>query len=374
MDLPDDTPALQQMVRDLRGRLEKESEDERFRLVVESAPTGIIVSDELGEIVMVNRMAEELFGYTRDEFHKLSIEDLVPKRARGGHPKMRKAYHADPHPRAMGQGRDLAAVRKNGEEMKVEIALTPLPSNGKTLVLSSVIDITERKEAEEKLRLYSAELKRSQAEIVRISEDEQRRIGQDLHDDLCSQLSGIGCLTKVIEQNLESKNPESAKMLAEVSEMISQAGTKAREIARGLVPSVLENQGFARALRDMVDRKNEVFGVECQLELSGEDWIDCIDQPIAIQLYRIAQEAISNAIKHSDADEILVKASGTDQGLDLEIRDDGKGMAPDHVSDGMGLLTMRRRAEIIGADFTVEAFPGQGTTLRCRLSYHGKEL
>lgn len=372
--LPDDPETLKRMVNDLRARSDGGAEEERFRLVVESSPTGIVVSNTSGDIVMVNRAAEELFGYSRDEFLQLRIENLVPDNLRTEHPKLREGFQRNPQPRAMGHGRDLSAVRKDGIEIKVEIALTPLPVDGEILILSSIVDITGRKEAEEKLQKYSAELKRSQAEIVRISENEQRRIGQDLHDDLCSQLSGIGCLTKVLEQTLGKENPETVRMLQQVSGMISQAGTKAREIAKGLVPTVLETRGLASALEDMVVRKNELFGVECDVFLSGRDWIDQFDQAVSVQLYRIAQEAVSNAIKHSDADEIRITVSGSPEGLVIEISDDGKGMSPGQVSDGMGLLTMQRRAEIIGADFTVDAVPGEGSTLSCKLSFPSHEI
>lgn len=368
METSDNIDSLKNTIRQLQEQLSLARENDRFRLVVESAPNGILVSNAKGKILMVNKRAEEILGFTREELMDRTIESLVPSRFRKAHPGMRKGFHKDPEPRYMGHGRDLYAMRKDGTEFPVEIALTPIPGGAETLVLSSIIDITERKRSEEKLHHYSNELKRSNAEIVRVSEEEQRRIGQDLHDDLCSQLSGIGCLAKVIEQNLRNDRPEDAEMLSKVSGMISQAGIRAREIARGLVPTVLESQGLGSALREMVARNKELFSVEYGLSIQGEKYLEQWDDAIMIQLFRIAQEAVANAIKHSDAESIDVQLLCSEKELSLQIQDDGKGMAPDHVSNGMGLMTMRRRAEIVGADFELQCSLGKGTTIECRIS------
>lgn len=294
---------------------------DRFQLVVEAAPNGIVVAAPGGKITLVNRRAEEMFGYTRKEFESLSVDQLVPVRYRKEHPARRGKFHEDPKTRAMGAGRDLYAVRKNGEEFPVEIALTPLPEEGEIYVLASIIDITQRK--------------RLEVEIVRISELEQQRIGQDLHDDLCSQLSGIGCLTKVIEQQLRESNPDEAELLKQVTEMVGQAGIRAREIAKGLVPTVLETKGLIRAIEDLVQHQEGLYGIRCRAALTvGSGLDEQLPSHVAIQLYRITQEAVSNAIKHSDCDAIQVEMKMMDDRLELSIKDDGKGMKPNDESDG----------------------------------------
>lgn len=482
MDLPDDVDSLKQLVRSLKQQLTRIEGMDRFRLVVESAPNGIIVSNREGRIVMTNPKAQELFGYTEEEFVERTIEDLVPRSIRDSHPGRRDDFHQHPASRPMGAGRDLYARHSDGQEFPVEIALTPFPGEEEGLVLSSIVDISKRKEVEDELLRYSRELERSnkvlenvhdavfhvtregdvrdwnegaarifgisaedaigkrledicpprhgshpfrdrilpaidqdgkaeetiqchrgdgteihilakvtplsqdqedgyvfcasditrekrlEAELVRIAENEQRRIGQDIHDDLCSQLSGIGCLTKVLEQQLERHEIKEAEMMARVTEMVSNAGVKAREIARGLVPTVLENQGLSGAILELASRQRELYSVNCTASVDGEESIESLDQATAVQLYRIAQEAVSNAIKHSDAEKISLGLMGLEGGVTLTIEDDGKGMYPGSSSSGMGLLTMGRRAEIIGADFDISASPGEGTRIRCALS------
>ncbi|MDF1657781.1 MAG: PAS domain S-box protein [Verrucomicrobiales bacterium] len=330
--------------------------NDRFRAVVESAPNGIVVVSQVGLITMVNQRAEEMFGYSRDEFMEMSVDQLVPNRFRGAHPSRREGFHSHPKKRAMGAGRDLYAVRKDGGEFPVEIALTPLPEGDENHVLASIVDITQRK--------------RLEVEIVRISENEQRRIGQDLHDDLCSQLSGIGCLTKVIEQKLASENPEEAALVKKVTEMVGQAGIRAREIAKGLVPTVLETKGLSRAIVDLVSRQQDLYGIKCEVKLKVSSRLDeQLPSHVAVQLYRITQEAVANAIKHSDCDSILVELKLIEGSLELSIRDDGKGMQPNDESEGMGFFTMKRRAEVVGAALAVSAAISDGTEIKCSLPF-----
>jgi diguanylate cyclase (GGDEF)-like protein/PAS domain S-box-containing protein len=131
---------------------------ERFGRVVESAPNAIVAVDQGGEIVLVNRQAEKIFGYQRKELVGQSVDVLVPERFRGGHPEHRLEFSAKPVARPMGAGRDLYAVRKDGSEFPVEIGLNPIETEQTTLVLSAIVDITERKRAEEEIqRLASSD-------------------------------------------------------------------------------------------------------------------------------------------------------------------------------------------------------------------------
>src|SRR5205814_2217254 len=132
----------------------------RFRAVVESAPSGMVMIDRTGTITLVNREAERLFGYPREELLGQPIEHLVPERFRRGHPGFRTDFFANPQTRAMGAGRDLFGVRKDGAEIPVEIGLNPIETDEGLFVLASVVDITARKRAETELRRSNEELER----------------------------------------------------------------------------------------------------------------------------------------------------------------------------------------------------------------------
>jgi len=138
---------------------ERKLAEEKFRFAVEASPSGIVMINPQGEIVLVNRLTEKLFGYSREELIGQSVETLVPERFRAGHPAHRKAFFAAPQSRAMGEGRDLFARRKDGSEFQVEIGLNPIETNEGTLVLTAIIDITERKQAEQKLNAALVEIR-----------------------------------------------------------------------------------------------------------------------------------------------------------------------------------------------------------------------
>jgi len=161
----DEIETLRARVLELEKLLAEREGNDPFRLVVDSAPYGMVVSDEAGRIVMVNPQAVEMFGYSADEFKQRRIEDLVPPSLRPAHGGLRHDFHQTPATRSMGAGRDLHACRSDGTEFSVEIALTPLPGADGMLVLSSIIDITRRKRGEEELLRYSKRLERSNAEL-----------------------------------------------------------------------------------------------------------------------------------------------------------------------------------------------------------------
>ncbi len=211
--------------------------------------------------------------------------------------------------------------------------------------------------------------KKLEAEIMKVSENEQRRIGQDIHDDLCSHLSGIGCLTEAMEQQLRENHRKEAEMIAGISEMVAKAGVKARTIAKGLIPSALETQGLIGALRELAERSHELYGIHCIVSISETDVVDRLCKNTCVQLYRIAQEALTNSVRHSDANLIEISLGPKNGRIELSVKDDGKGILQDTASAGMGLLTMRRRAEIIGADFDIHGSLDKGTIMQCSLPY-----
>ena len=142
-----------------RDITEGKQAEERFRQAVESAPNGMVMIDSAGKIVLVNAQTERLFGYHRDEMLGQPVEKLVPERFRGHHPMHRSSYFAEPQVRPMGVGRDLYGRRKDGSEFPVEIGLNPIETEVGLLVLSAIVDITERKQAEDALKETDARLK-----------------------------------------------------------------------------------------------------------------------------------------------------------------------------------------------------------------------
>lgn len=144
-------PAVRRVLREAKERQSSKHEEERSRLVIESAPNAIVLADQNGEIVLVNSQAEKLFGYERAELIGQSVEIFVPERYRGKHPEYRMGFMSDPHNRRMGVGRDLYGRRKDGSEFPVERGLNPIKTSAGVMVLSAIVDITERKRNEQAL-------------------------------------------------------------------------------------------------------------------------------------------------------------------------------------------------------------------------------
>jgi PAS domain S-box-containing protein len=218
---------------------------------------------------------------------------------------------------------------------------------GSPRVVGIVRDVTERKELEEGL--------------LAISEREQHRLGQDLHDDLCQQLTGIELLSKALQQRLEGQ-PLAAKA-GEIAQLIRAAIAHTRDLARGLAPLELEALGLTHSLQALAARSSGLFKVECSFQCPTTVAVQ--DPIVRTHLYRIAQEAVANSIQHGKATRVEMVLVARADGGELTIHDNGLGLSDQaRLAPGMGLRVMRYRADIIGASLSIESHPGT-TTVRC---------
>lgn len=210
--------------------------------------------------------------------------------------------------------------------------------------------------------------KRLEKEILDISDREQRRIGQDLHDGLGQHLAGIELMSEVLEQRLAGARSKEASHLAleagKIARHVREAISQARSLARGLSPVVIESAGLMAALRQLADSASQMFRIRCEFLCDPPVLVP--DHTVATHLYRIAQEAVSNAVKHGRTREaqILLRVSG--ERIVLVIKDKGVGL-PDRLpaGKGMGLRIMQYRAGIIGGSVVVQRDPGCGTSVVC---------
>jgi signal transduction histidine kinase len=200
-------------------------------------------------------------------------------------------------------------------------------------------------------------------ELVDISSREQLRIGQDLHDGLCQQLAGIQYSTDLIAKKLPS-NVSAKAAIVKVAGRVREAIVQARNLARGLSIVSLESHGFMSALEELTASAQELFRIHCRFECKQPVLIN--DNTLATHLYRIAQEAIHNAVKHGHAKNILVALSNAEANITLSIVDDGTGLMSDWAKKtGMGLRIMNYRARIIGGTFSIERAEPKGTQVIC---------
>jgi signal transduction histidine kinase len=228
------------------------------------------------------------------------------------------------------------------------------------------------KAANAKLQAAITERRRLEHELLEITDKERRRIGLDLHDDLGQKLSGLSLMTKGLELTLAKRQAAEARDAGKVHALVQEAMGHARDLARDLATLDSKKADLPAALTDLAARAKELFRIPCQFR-SHKD-IPPLDPAVTNQLYKIVQEAVSNAVKHGKARRIGIRlANGTDRLL-LTIHNDGLPF-PDHKAQftGMGLRIMNYRANLIGASLEVKAGPKHGTRVTCSYPLQGKE-
>lgn len=219
------------------------------------------------------------------------------------------------------------------------------------------------------LREEMAERERLEQEILEISENERLRIGCDLHDNLCQHLTGTAIAAQNIEQDLRGKGDEKgADDVEHLVDLVEGGIDLAREIARGLAPVHLEPEGLTDAFEELAATTRSRLKVECRFEHPALLRVE--GKGTGIHLYRIAQEAITNAVRHGKAGHLVIRFAETGGQLVLTVRDDGCGLtARPPLAEGAGLRIMKHRAALIGANFLVESPPGGGTVVTCILNH-----
>lgn len=335
------------------------SELERFRLVVNAAPNGILLVDSRGQIVLINSNAEQMFAYERGELDGCPMSVLIPDRYSKDHKKHQASFFANPEARPMGDGRELFAKRKDGSEFPVEIGLQPITSEeGESMTMAVVVDISQRRRLQE-------ERQKMEERVLEINENEQRRLGREIHDDLCQQLAAIACLARVVEQDMRGSGISAADSIGEIVSLVSQANVRAREISRGSAAAVLDADGLPVALEDLARLTCKATGKKCVLE--SEEGVSTGSLSVDLQLYRIAQEAVNNAVRHGEADEISLRLIRENGEVTLTVSDDGCGILEESLldMDGMGLRTMSYRAEASGGNLLVRRRKSSGTEVCC---------
>jgi two-component system sensor kinase FixL len=330
---------------------EKGSE-QRLRAILETAVEAIITIDERGIMESINPAGERIFGYESAELVGRNVSLLMPSPYREQHDGYLASYRRTGNAKIIGIGREVVGRRKDGTVFPMDLSVSEVRLPTKRLFTGFVRDITDQKRLEE--------------EILRISELEQRRIGQDLHDGICQHLAAIELMSQVLEQNLSRKSHPEAAQAGRIAEHVRQSIAQTRMLAHGLSPVELEANGLASALQELAANTENLFPVGCRFRSDLPVLIH--DNVAATHLYRIAQEAVSNAIKHGKANQIEICLTASNQKISLAVRDDGVGFPKKPAKKkGMGLRIMQYRAGMIGGSLVIQKEPKGGTTVACSI-------
>lgn len=224
----------------------------------------------------------------------------------------------------------------------------------------------ELRQANEELKEQFAVRRRFEEEILTVTKREQQRIGQDLHDDLGQQLAGVWCLTRVLEKSLSTRQAPEAVQAARVSELLEKSLVTTHSLARGLLPVTPEPHGLMSALITLANRVSEVFDIKCHLECAEP--VEVEDAARATHLYRIAQESVSNAVKHGGAKHVTIELAADEDSVILTVWNDGAPLpASQGFSESMGLRIMRYRAAILEGTLQIQNHEGGGVAVTCTM-------
>ncbi len=202
-------------------------------------------------------------------------------------------------------------------------------------------------------------------ELLEISNREQMRIGQDLHDGLGQHLTGITFLAKALERKLAAQSLPEATEAGEINQLVMQALSQTRSLARGLFPVELESNGLIPAFRELADRVQQIYNITCTVE--ADETVDITNKNAALHLFRLAQEAISNSVRHGKAKTISVSMKRAGDWMVLTLLDDGQGFSLEQNGrKGLGLRIMTYRAQKIGGTLEIQSQPGKSTSVCCR--------
>ena len=347
--------ALAEQLGRIAERIKAEGELRRERdfaeSLIETAPAIVLVLDVEGRIVRINPYMEEISGYRlEDVIGKDWFGTFLPGRDRD---RLRRAFLGTAGEKQR-RGDVESIVVRDGREREIEWYDKRLHDAGGNPIglLAIGQDITERMKLEK--------------EISEISTREQQRIGQELHDGLGQELTGLGYLAETLFCDLEGRGAADADTANKLARGIEHALDGARMIAKGLVPVEIEAAGLVSAMRQLAASTEHRYGISCRVLCSEPAPVE--DTATAAQLFRIVQEAINNAAKHARAKHIAIELKTNHSQVTFEVRDDGVGIPQDlEHTTGMGLRIMNHRASVIGANVRVGPAKGGGTLVICSL-------
>jgi PAS domain S-box-containing protein len=360
----------------------------RLRATVEQATAGVARCDTNGRIVFANRTLCKMLGYTESELIGKSVADVTYR------DDLKKTMRLFQRMIQLGKPFEVEKryVRKDGSVLWADVSASAVREpNGKAQsTVAVIVDITARKKVEEVLQrsnealeelvdqrtkalsVANAELKGEierrkglEGEILEVSDREQDRLAQELHDGICQHLTAVAFMARSVGLRLKNHRVIEVKDIEKIAELVNNAATDTRNLSRALHRFDVDAAGLVEALEDLVDR--EMWRTPCRLEVKPSFHLD--DDTVAAQLYRIAREAVINANKHAQARQIVVKLERSGQRqMVLSVTDDGVGVRKArNGARGLGFHIMNYRARLMGGQLKVESPEKGGTRVACYL-------
>jgi len=330
----------------------------RFRALSECAAAIFVY--RRNRFLYANPAMEVITGYSQQELLKLSFWEIV-------HPDVRELarqrglmpHWGEPVPLRC----ELKIVTKAREGRWLDFSGVRFELEGKLTIAGIAFDITERKSAEERLHDLVGQLHALAGRLQIAREQERARVAREIHDELGQALTAIKIDLTSVLRKLGDNPKRLVDAIQPVLKLVDQTMRNVRRIATGLRPSILDDLGLTAAIKWATEEFQARTGIKCHLELRQESI--ALDRERATALFRIFQEALTNVARHSGATELHVRLFRKNANATLEVRDNGVGIQPQHLTStsSLGILGMRERALALGGQFEVSRGSGEGTTV-----------
>jgi PAS domain S-box-containing protein len=343
-----------------------QASEAKFRTLAETSQAATLIHDD-ERFIYANPAAEKLLCYPQSELTKLTLWDIL-------HPDSRKQLANDgaawQRGAALPLQDELKVQTKPGEARWINAAVALIQIGGKPYRLVTAFDVTERRQAEEDLRVSQEQLRHLAARLQDVREEERAAISREIHDELGQALTGMKMDLKWLEKQLPEKTPALQQRLASLYELINTTIQNVRRLASSLRPGVLDDFGLVAALEWLAQDFTKRTGITCHLREMPEDFP--LERERATAVFRISQEALTNITRHAEATQVEVYLSNDETQLCLEVRDNGKGITADQINHirSLGLVGMRERALLLGGAFNISGTPGVGTTVTVQIPHN----
>ena len=336
--------------RDITARKKAEQANARMSALVTSTADAVIGLTMDGTITDWNTAASRIFGYSPEEAIGQNVRMLLPP------DRSQEFQHIVARLQRSETVEAFETVRTHKDGQSKDVSLTESlikTPDGQVAGVSAIMrDISERKQLEQRL--------------AKLTELERQRIGRELHDTTAQELTGLGFMAHSVLEQLAAESHPGEETVGKMEESIQRALSQVRRFAQGLVPVELDANGLMAALRELATNTTEATNIPCTLRRDQQ--VSMEDNTVATQIYMIAKEAVTNAVKHAQAEHIEIELSRYDNRVMLLVHDDGMGIGESSDEDGMGLRIMRHRAGLIQATLDVEPVDKGGTLVMCVLT------
>lgn len=358
------------------ANLERRARDsgDQLRALVNSAMDAIVTVDSNFHVAVFNPAAQRMFGYSEEQVSGKSLDRLLPERFRLKHAKNLRAFGSSGVSARMKEAHmDITGLRADGTEFPVESSIAQMTIDGKAMFTAILRDVGERHRAESELRESHRQLRELASSLQAVREEERTSIARELHDELGQQLLRLRMDLSWLSGRIKDLAPALQDKVAEMKNFVAGIVDALRHVTTRLRPPLLDDLGLTEAARWQLEDFSRQAGIDVSASIAIDD--AALDERMAINLFRILQESLTNVARHAGATRVDITLTMNEDGLLLEVSDNGSGATfGNHPEMGHGLVGIRERTLMLGGQMDIVTEPGRGFSLRIRIPLIAPEM